>query len=168
MPNKIITGYDGSEGGKAALGEAIKLANDVGGDVTVVFAYEKVVVGGESHDLDEAVEAIGERVLAGVYRHRSGAGRLVTCNCPRARGRRRTHNRVHRRPRSSDAGYRCRARRGALHSCRWQWRSTSEGLGARFDGAKAFGFFTVPGSGRPRAVGASRYCSLRARERGVR
>ena len=45
MPNKIITGYDGSEGGKAALGEAIKLANDVGGDVTVVFAYEKVVVG---------------------------------------------------------------------------------------------------------------------------
>ena len=78
MPSKIITGYDGSEGGKAALGEAIKLANDVGGDVTVVFAYEKVVVGGESHDLDEAVEAIGERVLADAVEIGRAAGAELT------------------------------------------------------------------------------------------
>jgi nucleotide-binding universal stress UspA family protein len=63
MPDRIITGYDGSSGGKAALNEAIKLANEIGAELTVVFAYEKVVVGGESHDLDEAVEAIGARVL---------------------------------------------------------------------------------------------------------
>jgi nucleotide-binding universal stress UspA family protein len=74
MPNKIITGYDGSEGGKVALGEAIKLANDIGGNVTVLFAYEKVVVGGESHDLDEAVEVIGGRVLAEAEEIGSAAG----------------------------------------------------------------------------------------------
>ena len=64
MSNTIITGYDGSDGGKAALAEAFRLAADLDGNVVVIFAYEKVVVGGESHDLDEAVEAIGARVLA--------------------------------------------------------------------------------------------------------
>ena len=59
MSNKIVTGYDGSDGGKVALAEALTLAKDIGGEVIVLFAYEKVVVGGESHDLDEAVEAIG-------------------------------------------------------------------------------------------------------------
>lgn len=78
MPNKIITGYDGSDGGKVALGEALKLANEIGGDVTVLFAYEKVVVGGESHDLDEAVEAIGERVLTEAAEIGRAAGAELT------------------------------------------------------------------------------------------
>jgi nucleotide-binding universal stress UspA family protein len=78
VPNKIITGYDGSDGGKVALEEAIKLSNEIGGDVTVLFAYEKVVVGGESHDLDEAVEAIGERVLADAVAIGRAAGAELT------------------------------------------------------------------------------------------
>ncbi len=64
MAGKIVTGYDGSDGGKAALGEALRIAGDLGAELLVLFAYEKVIVGGESHDLDEAVEVIGARVLA--------------------------------------------------------------------------------------------------------
>ena len=74
MSGKIITGYDGSDGGKVALSEALTLAKDLGAEVLVLFAYEKVVVGGESHDLDEAVEAIGERVLAEAAESARSAG----------------------------------------------------------------------------------------------
>lgn len=74
MADKIITGYDGSDGGKAALSEAVRLAKDLNAEVLVLFAYEKVVVGGESHDLDEAVEAIGERILAEAAESASSAG----------------------------------------------------------------------------------------------
>ncbi len=78
MPDKIITGYDGSDGGKAALSEALRLAKDLGAEVLVLFAYEKVVVGGESHDLDEAVEAIGARILAEAAESAEGAGVVLT------------------------------------------------------------------------------------------
>jgi nucleotide-binding universal stress UspA family protein len=78
MSGKIITGYDGSDGGKVALSEALTLAKDLGAEVLVLFAYEKVVVGGESHDLDEAVEAIGERVLAEAAESARSAGVKLT------------------------------------------------------------------------------------------
>ena len=78
MSNKIVTGYDGSDGGKVALAEALRLAKDIGGEVIVLFAYEKVVVGGESHDLDEAVEAIGARVLAEAAASAESAGVPLT------------------------------------------------------------------------------------------
>ena len=74
MAGTVIVGYDGSEGGNAALSEAITLASVLSADLTIVFAYEKVVVGGESHDLDEAVEEIGERILAEASATASGAG----------------------------------------------------------------------------------------------
>ena len=77
MPDKVITGYDGSDGGKAALSEALRLAKDLDAEVLVLFAYEKVVVGGESHDLDEAVEAIGARILAEAAESAEGAGVVV-------------------------------------------------------------------------------------------
>jgi nucleotide-binding universal stress UspA family protein len=60
----IVCGYDGTDGGKVALEEAIGLASALGDDLVVVFAYKKVVIGGESHDLDEEVQERAELLLA--------------------------------------------------------------------------------------------------------
>ncbi len=64
MPQSIVVGYDGTAGAHAALKEASTLAADLGCRVHIVFAYDKVMIGGESRDLDEAVAARGRTVLA--------------------------------------------------------------------------------------------------------
>ncbi len=60
----IVVGYDGTDGAKAALSEALKVAGEIGGDVVAVFAYDRVIVGGESHDLDAQVHKRGDEMLA--------------------------------------------------------------------------------------------------------
>jgi len=60
----IVVGYDGTDGSKAALTEALAVAQEIGGEIVAVFAYDRVVVGGESHDLDAQVHARGDEMLA--------------------------------------------------------------------------------------------------------
>ncbi|MSX03099.1 MAG: universal stress protein [Actinobacteria bacterium] len=74
MSNAIVVGYDGSDGSKSALDEALAMAADLGCALSVVYSYDKVVVGGESHDLDDAVEAIGEGLLAEASQKAQAAG----------------------------------------------------------------------------------------------
>ena len=68
----IVVGYDGTDGSKAALEEAITVAQEIGGEILAVFAYDRVIVGGESHDLDAQVHARGDAMLAEARGHRDG------------------------------------------------------------------------------------------------
>jgi len=78
MPKTIVTGYDGSSGGREALAEALRLARETDARVIALYIYEKVVVGGESHDLDEAVESLGEEMLAEAGAEAEGSGVQLT------------------------------------------------------------------------------------------
>ena len=70
----IVVGYDGTDGSKAALEEAIAVAHDIGGEIVAVFAYDRVIVGGESHDLDAQVHARGDAMLAEAETRAQAAG----------------------------------------------------------------------------------------------
>jgi nucleotide-binding universal stress UspA family protein len=59
----MVVGYDGSDGGKAALTEAIRLAQATGERLAVVFGYEPTQRGGEAAALRQAIEAIGKEHL---------------------------------------------------------------------------------------------------------
>ena len=61
--NAVVVGYDGTDGGHAALDEAIKVAGDLGGSVVVVYAYDKVMMGGELRDLDAVIIERGTALL---------------------------------------------------------------------------------------------------------
>ena len=74
MGDTIVVGYDGTEGADAALDEALRLAAGMGGDLMVVFAYKKVVSGGESADLDRQVGELATRTLAKAADRASRAG----------------------------------------------------------------------------------------------
>jgi nucleotide-binding universal stress UspA family protein len=63
---QIVVGYDGSECGKAALGEALKLAEGFGDRVVIVFGYSPPGLwGGEIVEHEEAIEEYGQKVMAG-------------------------------------------------------------------------------------------------------
>ena len=70
----LVVGYDGTDGSKAALSEAIRVAGEIGGDIVAVFAYDRVIVGGEQHDLDAQVHARGDEMLAEAEATASAAG----------------------------------------------------------------------------------------------
>jgi nucleotide-binding universal stress UspA family protein len=70
----VVVGYDGTDGSKAALDEALKVAGEIGGDVIAVFAYDRVIVGGESHDLDNEVHRHGDAMLAEAQAKAAAAG----------------------------------------------------------------------------------------------
>jgi nucleotide-binding universal stress UspA family protein len=59
----IVVGYDGRAGSRAALGEAIRLAEDLEAPLVVVFSHEVSRLGGEVADLEAAVEERGRAVL---------------------------------------------------------------------------------------------------------
>src|SRR5262245_46139168 len=63
MAGTLVVGYDGSEGAKAALAEAVRLAQATGERLAVVFGYEPTQRAGESADLRHAIEAIGQEHL---------------------------------------------------------------------------------------------------------
>jgi len=61
----IVVGYDGSDCGDAALDSALGLAGEVGDRVVVVFGYAPPGLwGGEIAEHEEAIEELGEKVLA--------------------------------------------------------------------------------------------------------
>jgi nucleotide-binding universal stress UspA family protein len=62
---QIVVGYDGSACGDAALASALELAGEVGDQVTVVFGYAPPGLwGGEIAEHEEAIEELGEKVMA--------------------------------------------------------------------------------------------------------
>ena len=60
----LVVGYDGTEGSRSAYAHARGLAARLGEDVLVVFSFESPRLGGELHDLDEAIRERGEAVVA--------------------------------------------------------------------------------------------------------
>lgn len=62
---QIVVGYDGSACGDAALASALGLASGLGDHVTVVFGYAPPGLwGGEIAEHEEAIEELGEKVMA--------------------------------------------------------------------------------------------------------
>ena len=74
----VVVGYDGTDGGHAALDEAIKVATELGGSVVVVYAYDKVMMAGEVRDLDAAVRERGEALLVEATATAAAAGVAVS------------------------------------------------------------------------------------------
>jgi nucleotide-binding universal stress UspA family protein len=62
---QIVVGYDGSACGDAALASALEIAAELGDRVTVVFGYAPPGLwGGEIAEHEEAIEELGEKVIA--------------------------------------------------------------------------------------------------------
>ena len=62
---EIVVGYDGSDCAGAALDVALGLAKEVGEGVVVVFGYAPPGIwGGEIAEHEQAVEELGEKVMA--------------------------------------------------------------------------------------------------------
>ncbi|MBA3866780.1 MAG: universal stress protein [Solirubrobacterales bacterium] len=63
--SQIVVGYDGSACGDAALSAALDLAGTLGDKVVVVFGYAPPGLwGGEIAEHEEAIEELGEKVMA--------------------------------------------------------------------------------------------------------
>jgi nucleotide-binding universal stress UspA family protein len=60
----VVVGYDGSEGGKAALRAALELGRAYGERVTIAFAYAVSPVGGELHDYHAALRELATSRVA--------------------------------------------------------------------------------------------------------
>ena len=63
MSKSIVVGYDGTDGGHHALDEALRVAAEIGGDIVIVYAYDKILSGGELADLDAVVKERGAAIL---------------------------------------------------------------------------------------------------------
>jgi nucleotide-binding universal stress UspA family protein len=62
---EIVVGYDGSACGDAALASALGLAGELSDNVVVVFGYAPPGIwGGEIAEHEEAIEELGEKVMA--------------------------------------------------------------------------------------------------------
>lgn len=60
----IVVGYDGSDSGKAALAQAVELAQGLGDEVVLVFGYSPPGTwGGEIAEHEEAIEEFGEKLM---------------------------------------------------------------------------------------------------------
>jgi nucleotide-binding universal stress UspA family protein len=63
--SQIVVGYDGSACGDSALDAALQMASELGDKVVVVFGYAPPGLwGGEIAEHEEAIEELGERVMA--------------------------------------------------------------------------------------------------------
>jgi nucleotide-binding universal stress UspA family protein len=71
---QIVVGYDGSDSGKAALEEALRLAKGLGDNVVIVFGYAPPGLwGGEIAEHEEAIEEFGKKAV-GEARSRAESG----------------------------------------------------------------------------------------------
>lgn len=60
MAGKIVVGYDGGDGARAALGEALELCRDLGAELVVVFGYGIPLPERQSADYREALREMGQ------------------------------------------------------------------------------------------------------------
>lgn len=73
--SQIVVGYDGSDCGKVALEEALKLARDLGDDLVLAFGYAPPGIwGGEIAEHEEAIEEFGEKVMGEAKQRAAAAG----------------------------------------------------------------------------------------------
>ena len=63
MAAPIVVGYDGTPGARAAGGEALRLARDLGGELVFGYCYSVSATGGEVGDLEKALREQGTAVL---------------------------------------------------------------------------------------------------------
>jgi nucleotide-binding universal stress UspA family protein len=63
MPGPILVGYDGTEGAKAALAEALRLAGPLGADIVLGFAYHATALGGNPHEMNDLLRDRGRTVM---------------------------------------------------------------------------------------------------------
>ena len=63
MTGEVILGFDGSEGARYAVGEAVALARAFDSPLILAFGYEPPATGGEVSDLRRAVATRGQEVL---------------------------------------------------------------------------------------------------------
>jgi nucleotide-binding universal stress UspA family protein len=63
MPGPIVVGYDGTDGARAALAEAVRIAGPLGAELVIAFAYHAGPVGGEVTDLAATLHERGEAVV---------------------------------------------------------------------------------------------------------
>jgi nucleotide-binding universal stress UspA family protein len=63
--SQIVVGYDGSACGDAALDSALEMAGELGDKIVAVFGYAPPGLwGGEIAEHEEAIEELGEKVIA--------------------------------------------------------------------------------------------------------
>jgi len=73
--SKIVVGYDDSDTSKAALDKAAELANGLGDSIVIVFGYAPGGYGGgEVPEQREAVEELGEQMVAKGVERAKAAG----------------------------------------------------------------------------------------------
>jgi nucleotide-binding universal stress UspA family protein len=61
MAGEIVVGYDGGEGSKAALDEAIALSKDLGAPLVVAFGFFPNLPERQARDYMEALKELGEK-----------------------------------------------------------------------------------------------------------
>jgi len=75
---QIVVGYDGSDCSRNALTEALRTADALGDEVTVVFGYAPPGLwGGEIVEHEEAIEERGQKVLTEAKHQAEAAGATV-------------------------------------------------------------------------------------------
>lgn len=63
MAGNVVVGFDGSDGSKAALRVAVRVANAFSAPLSVVFGYEPSPFGGESSDLRNQLHKLGQAAV---------------------------------------------------------------------------------------------------------
>jgi nucleotide-binding universal stress UspA family protein len=74
MPGPIVVGYDGTEGAKGALAEALRLAGPLGAEVVLGFAYNATPLGGNPHEMLDLLRDRGRTVLEEALQRIRAAG----------------------------------------------------------------------------------------------
>jgi nucleotide-binding universal stress UspA family protein len=85
MSEPIVVGYDGTEGAKAALGEALRLAGALDAELILAFASHTNPGGGEVADAAAAIHERAEAVLEDALEQARAAG--VTARAEIVHGR---------------------------------------------------------------------------------
>jgi nucleotide-binding universal stress UspA family protein len=74
MAGEIVVGYDGQDGAKAALAEALRLGRELSAPLVICFAYQVDPAGGEVKDLADVLREHGTKQLAEAARRAQEAG----------------------------------------------------------------------------------------------
>ena len=74
MPGPILVGYDGTEGAKAALAEALRLAAPLGAEIVLGFAYHATPLGGNPHEMNDLLRDRGRTVMEEALQQVKAAG----------------------------------------------------------------------------------------------
>jgi nucleotide-binding universal stress UspA family protein len=74
MAGEIVLGYDGSDGAKAALEEAIDLTGRLQVELVIFYGYEVSRLGGEVADMEAALRELAEKTAAEAAERARAAG----------------------------------------------------------------------------------------------